>query len=305
MRKQTLTSNAIDFFKLNGDPFKLDLLPGKDQLFTDQKLDHVASTIKDAILNCKFLSIIGEVGSGKSLMKRRVHAELKNSIYTVKLIYPDFFDRKELTVSNIVSEILTELGQQVPRDRNQRYRLVKASLLDKLTKDVRVALILDEAQALNDSVISSLKGFWELYEGAFARLLGVILYGQPSFSERLHNIKFSDIEQRLQIVEMPNFDHSAQNYITQRVEAAGGKLNKMFDSEALKVLCQNATSPLDIGNLANKALNEAAHIKYKVTSDLPMFERLNLTGVVKPTSKANISFIKNQNGGKQQGNGKI
>jgi type II secretory pathway predicted ATPase ExeA len=301
LARKILTKQAQRAFKLKRDPFDVNRLPSEGELFTDQALDNIALQIKDAVLNRKFIGVIGEIGSGKTLMKKRVHAELNNSVHTVRLIYPDFFNTKDLTVSGIVSELLLQLGQSVPHELARRARLVKASLLDRLIKSEPVALVFDEAHNLNDSVISSLKKFWELDDGAFARLLGIILYGQPSFVQnRLRQVKFSEINQRLQIINMPNFRHSAQEYLGHRIQLAGGEINKLFDSRALQVLCENAGSPLELGNLANLALNQASAIDEPVTCNLPIFEKLNIRGVI---AKPDMTLVKSTTGG--NGNGKI
>jgi type II secretory pathway predicted ATPase ExeA len=289
MTQINLNSQAKVFFKFNRDPFELDILPSKEELFTNPQLDSVADAVKQAVVKRKFIGVVGDIGIGKTLMKRRVARELNNSRHTVKLIYPEFFNTRELTVAGIVSEILLELGQSVPRERIQRYRAVKIALLQQLLNDTPVALILDEAHALNDTVIASLKSFWELYDGAFARLLGIVLFGQNSFINKLQQVKFSEITQRLQVIEMPDFRASAQDYLIHRIQLAGGTANQIFDPTALAVLCQNAVSPLQLGNLANRALNEAAHVGSKVNLRLPLFKKLNLKGVAKQTK---ISLVR-------------
>ncbi|MCV4690154.1 hypothetical protein OFC38_28820, partial [Escherichia coli] len=120
---------------------------------------------------------------------------------------------------------------------------------------VPVAIMLDECHRLDDKVISSLKNFWELTNGHNSRLLGVVLFGQPSFVEsRLRDTIFKEIRQRVQIIQMPSINKFAADYIRHRIKFAGGNPDNIFDSAAIKRIAINSPTPLVAGNLTNQAL---------------------------------------------------
>ncbi|MEZ5421818.1 MAG: AAA family ATPase [Pyrinomonadaceae bacterium] len=271
-----LSPAASRFFGLKFDPFDVDRLPESDGLFRNEDLDTLAEQMKDAVRFHRFVAVIGDVGTGKTLLKLRMATELEEEGAQVRLLYPEFFDMGDLSVSNIASAILAELGQAAPRDKPKRVRVLRETLTQLQQEGVEVAIVIDEAHRLADKVISSLKNFWELTNGRHSRLLGVILFGQPSFVEtRLRDVKFKEIRQRVQIYSMPVLNGSTFDYVKHRIALAGGDIDKLFDRDCLDRIAANARTPLAVGNLVNESLMAAFDVEEKrVTLDLEFFRKL-------------------------------
>jgi len=281
-----LSPEAVRFFGLKSDPFDVDHLPAADEIFTNKEIDNVVARVKDAVLYQRFVAVVGSVGSGKTLLKLRVANELAGEGKT-RLLYPEFFDMEELSVPNIANAILAELGQTIPRDKSQRVARMKETLTQLQQEGIGVAVILDEGHRLRDKVLSSLKNFWEMTNGRNARLLGVILFGQPQLVEnRLRDTRFKEIRQRVQVIAMPEFTRkdegknanirAAQDYIGHRLKLAGGDIAKLFETEAVRRICINASTPLALGNLVNEALMEAFRLEEThVTASMEFFKKLN------------------------------
>jgi type II secretory pathway predicted ATPase ExeA len=272
-----LSPEAIKFFGLKRDPFDVDHLPYGEEVFSNSQLDAVASRVRDGVKYQRFIAVVGGVGTGKTLLKLRVADELAEEGKSL-LIYPEFFDMEEVTVSAIATQILTALEQKVPQDRTRRVNRIKDVLTGMQQEGISVAIIIDEAHRLHDRVISSFKNFWEMTNGKNSRLLGVLLFGQPSFVEsRLRDVKFKEIRQRVQVIQMPELNGESVNYLRHRVTThGGGNLDKLFDAESLRRICLNAATPLALGNLANAALMDAFENEEKhVTASLPFFKKLN------------------------------
>lgn len=195
-----LPASAVKFFALKQDPFDVDRIPTDDELFTNEELDDIAARVRDAVLYKRFLAVVGGVGSGKTSLKIRVARELAASKHKIHLLYPEFFDMSAINVGSIARAILDEFEVPCPRDSNSRVRRIK-QLLTSLNNDgARVTLIFDECHRLNDKVITSLKNFWEMTNGGYQRLLGVVLYGQPKFVEAtLRDYRFKEIAERVQV----------------------------------------------------------------------------------------------------------
>jgi len=282
-----LSPEAIRYFGLSIDPFDVDHLPQRGEIYTNQKLESVVARLKDAVLYQRFVAVIGGVGTGKTLLKLRVADELEGlsepgavaNGYTskTKLLYPEFFDMEEVTVHGIANKILAELGQVIPQNKEARVTRIREVLTQMQQEGVGVAIVLDECHRLRDKVISSLKNFWEMTNGRSSRLLGVILFGQPQFVDaRLRDIKFREIRQRVQIIEMPPLDDSSREYIAHRLRLAGGDIDTLFDPRAIDRIAINATTPLAIGNLCNEALMEAFRLEERqVSAAFEMFKNLS------------------------------
>lgn len=271
-----LSPEAIRFFGLKRDPFDVDQLPYGDEVFTNPELDAIAARVRDAVKFQRFIAVVGGVGTGKTLLKLRVATELADDGKTA-LIYPEFFDMEQVTVAGIATQILAALDQKVPQDKTRRVNRIKEVLTQMQQEGIAVAIIIDEAHRLHDKVISSFKNFWELTNGRNNRLLGVLLFGQPSFVDsRLRDIRFKEIRQRLQIIQMPELNGQSEAYLRHRIALAGGDLEKLFDPEAIKRVTLNGVTPLALGNLANAALMDAFEQEEpRVVTSLPFFKKLN------------------------------
>lgn len=259
-----LTAQAIKFFELKADPFDVDRVPSDEEMFTNKELDDIAARVVDAVLYKRFIAITGAVGTGKTSMKIRVARQLETLHQKTRLIYPEFFDMNGVQVGSIASSILEEFDITVPQSATTRVRRIK-NLLTSLEKDdVRVALVFDECHRLNDKVLSSLKNFWEMTNGGYSRLLGIVLFGQPRFAEStLRDIKFREIAERVQVVEMPSIEKSARAYLAHKLNAVDGDIDQLFDAKAVARICAVARTPLSLGNIANASLMEAFKLEEK------------------------------------------
>lgn len=281
-----LPASAVKFFNLKQDPFDVDRIPTDEELFTNEELDDIAARVRDAVLYKRFLAIVGGVGSGKTSLKIRVARELAASKHKIHLLYPEFFDMSAINVGSIARSILDEFEVGCPRDTNARVRRIK-QLLTSLNNDgTRIALVFDECHRLNEKVVTSLKNFWEMTNGGYQRLLGIVLYGQPKFVEAtLRDYRFKEIAERVQVVQMPPLDKAARDYLAHKIAAAEGKIDELFDERSVERICRLAKTPLALGNLANEALLEA----YKVREPRVVSSMLKLPDMPKTAGLRKVS----------------
>ncbi len=244
------------YFGLKRDPFASDPR-SRAEVFTTPQLDRIAAKVEDAINYQGFLVVTGEIGSGKSLLKRRVVETVNQSGGRLKLFWPEFFNMDRVHSGSIVSYLLGCFNQTVPGDLVARAAKLKRVLADASEAGERVALGFDECHHLHDRLLTALKNFWELGSGGYDRFLGVVLFGQPQFEGRLRDARFREICERIEVVQMPSFEKAACDYIEHRLRIAGGSAEKLFERDAVKLLSKHAKTPLALGNLANAALLKA------------------------------------------------
>lgn len=269
-QRAVLTKQAQQFFSLRFDPFSGDPR-NRNEIFTTPKLDRIAGQLEDAINYQGFIAVIGDVGAGKSLLKKRVVQTCLDSRGKLEILWPQFFNMEQVHSASITSFILRKFEQKVPSDRVQRAEKLRQYLASLSEEGVRVALGFDECHRLHPNMLTALKNFWELGSGGYDRYLGLILFGQPRFEMTLRNIDFREIAERLDIARMPDLSKKddAWNYVLLRIKTAGGSAEKLFDRAAIDKLTQVSATPLALGNLANAALMKAYEFSQRrVTKDV-------------------------------------
>lgn len=247
-----LSPQAIKFFGLKKDPFT-DPPGTREEVFISPEFRQVIDRVVDAVRFQGFVAVIGPIGSGKSTLRALIEDQVAGEP-NLRIVWPEFFDMKNVSPMQIAEAILTEFDAPVPGTAYKRGVAVK-SLLARLYKNgVKVALGVDEIHRANDRFISSLKNFLEMNSGGFQRYLGVVLFGQPIFLARLREPMFQEIYERIVPVEMPNFKNAAAEYLRHRLEKIGADIDDLFDQDAIDLIASQATTPLSAGNIANQAL---------------------------------------------------
>ncbi len=235
------------------DPFR-NTPQSKDEVFISADLRAVVDRLLDAIRYQGFVSVTGDIGSGKTTLRALLEDHVM-SHENLRLVWPEFFDMSVISPMHIADAILAEFGQMHRTSAVKRKSAVNNLLAAETRRGNRVAIAFDECHRLNDRAISSLKNFLEMSSGGFQKYLGVILFGQPQFDSRLAEPQFREIFERIVSIQMPDFKASAPEYLAHRLNMAGVRdIKKIFDPEAIALICDNASTPLALGNIANKAL---------------------------------------------------
>ena len=247
-----LTAAELKFFGLSADPFTRPPQT-RDEVFISPEYREIIDRVTDAVHYQGFVSVIGPIGAGKSTLRALISDHV-DSNPNLRLVWPEFFDMQNVSPAQIAEAILIEFNAPVPHSSVRRGNAVK-QLLANLYKDgKRVAIAFDEAHRLNDSALSSLKNFLEMNSGGFQRYLGVIMFGQPVFEARLRDARFQELVERIVPLHMPDFGPSAEGYLRHRLALVGADADRLFDREALDLICGKAQTPLQLGNIANEAM---------------------------------------------------
>src|SRR6185437_3501797 len=108
-------------------------------------------------------------------------------------------------------------------------------------KEERVAIILDEAQALSDETLEELRllsNHGQLHD----RCLQLVLVGQPELVERIKRPEFRQLDQRISArgVLNPLTPEQARKYVECRLGAQGSECAKVFEPGALEILLRHS-----------------------------------------------------------------
>jgi MSHA biogenesis protein MshM len=199
-----------------------------------------------------FLKITGEVGTGKTLLCRRLLNSLDGEFVTAYI--PNPF----LTPTALRMALAEELGIGFARNIGQHrlLKLITERLVELNAAGKRVVLLLDEAQALPDDSLEALRLLTNL-ETEKEKLLLVVLFGQPELDERLAEPRFRQLRQRILFAHRlrPLTAAECAAYVRHRLAIAGGVGRELFDARALGLLARASRGiPRLLNILGHKAL---------------------------------------------------
>ena len=240
----------LDFYQLQQKPFAL--TPNTQLYFNQHSHREALNTMLVALKHSEgFIKIVGEVGTGKTLLCRKLLSMLDDSFIAAYIPNP------YLTPEELKSFVAEELGIKFDR-RIPSYKLLsiiyrRLMQLAKLGK--QVVLVVDEAQAMPRETIESLRLLTNL-ETEQRKLLQVVLLGQPELDSLLNRPDLRQLKQRIVFADrlVPLSHKGTIKYISYRLRAAGCK-TQLFNRTALRLLAfASGGVPRLINILAHKAL---------------------------------------------------
>ena len=240
-----------DFFQLNALPFSLTPNPN---FFCQLKGHQEALNILQFCIKSGegFIKIVGEVGSGKTLLCRKVLNSLSEEYLSAYIPNPD------LTPIELRKAFARELRLD-PTESHDQHELLSAinqQLITLHSAGKKVVLIVDEAQALSDECLETVRLLTNL-ETENAKLLQVVLFGQPELDERLNKPHLRQLKQRISFsYTLPLMSREDLDvYLMHRLAVAGHTHSNLFTKKA-RTLLFNASQgiPRIVNILSHKAL---------------------------------------------------
>jgi general secretion pathway protein A len=179
-----------------------------------------------------FVLLTGEVGTGKTTLLYSLLAQLDPStasafIFNPKLEPMDFF-----------YVLLDEFGIEDQCKTKAEYLLVlNKFLIERLEKNEAALLIIDEAQNLSPEMLEEVRLLSNL-ETPTAKLLQIMLVGQPELTEMLRRPELRQLRQRIVLRHnLRPFDSGElDDYVDERLRLAGYTGKGIFNRSARKEL---------------------------------------------------------------------
>ena len=198
-----------------------------------------------------FLKVVGEIGTGKTLLCRSFLRELDDHWQAAYIPNPQMGPRE------LLLEIADELGaSDGAKDIPRLIKRINQRLIEIAGEDRKVLLCIDEAQTMPRLTLESLRLLSNL-ETEKRKLLHIVLFGQPELDEMLADHSLRQLRQRIAFAHrLQRLDaDEVSSYVAQRLGKAGYLGEPIFSPAALKALYHSsAGAPRVINILANKAL---------------------------------------------------
>jgi len=232
-----------------------------------------------------FIKVTGEVGTGKTLICRKLLNELDSKFVTAYIPNP-YLSPGELRRA-VASELNVELSDG--GDQQEFSQRIQKRLIE-IRKSKRAAvLIIDEAQALPDESVEALRLMTNL-ETESQKLLQVVLFGQPELNEKIAQVKLRQLRQRITFsynLEQMDADQIYQ-YVRHRLRVAGHEGKEVFSRKVCKALRKASRgTPRIVNVLCHKALMLAYGEGVGIVSEKHIKTAVKDTEAAFPISKLN------------------
>jgi len=216
-----------EFYQLREPPFNV--TPDPKFLYLNARYREAIASLNYGITQRKgFITLIGEAGTGKTTLLNKLLEELDTKTKSV------FIFNTNVTFEEILEYMFAEFALPVHNGK-KLYMLQRLNsfLLEELRGGGNVALLIDEAQDLEFSVMEDLRLLSNL-ETAKEKILQIVLSGQPELGQKLSNPILRQLRQRIGINcrLLPLSRDEISEYVQYRLQAAGCPDLKLFSREA-------------------------------------------------------------------------
>jgi MSHA biogenesis protein MshM len=238
-------------FGLKEHPFTL--TPNTNQYFPTEKHTEIIQSILFGIArNTGILKVVGDVGTGKTMLCRLLLRKLVGSNDAVA-----YLNAPQVDPESIVTLVCAEFGIETG-SRSQMLQGLNTFLLEQHALGRNAVLIVDEAQALGSAGLEAVRLLSNL-ETERNKLLQIVLFGQSELDELLQQPNLRQVIQRIgfSFNTGPLSMAEAVHYISHRVRTSriDGIDFPIFSDGAMQRLAEAASFvPRVINILADKSL---------------------------------------------------
>lgn len=203
-----------------------------------------------------FIMVTGEVGTGKTLLCRKLLSSLRNEEFVTAYIYNPYLEPMTLLYA-VADELRVQYKDKL--NQHQLLKVITKALIDFYAAGKRVALCLDEVQAMPVETLETLRLLTNL-ETEKRKLLQVVLFGQPELHQVLDQPSVRQLKQRIVFSHslLPLDRDGTEGYVMHRLTVAGYNGKRLFTGDALRDLYRASGGiPRLVNVICHKALMAA------------------------------------------------
>jgi MSHA biogenesis protein MshM len=231
-----------------------------------------------------FIKITGEVGTGKTLLCRKLLNSLGPGFRAAYLPNP------LLTPFELHKALAQELAIKTPAavTLHDLVKRITEALVELHRQGQKVVLCIDEAQAMPGESLEALRLLSNL-ETEKQKLLQIVVFAQPEFNLLMQKAELRQLRQRITFsYELPPLDRTGiEGYVQHRLQVAGYRGGRLFSPAALDAVCAGSRGiPRLVNILCHKALM-AVYGQGGTAVDLPQMQAAvrDTEDVVPPSRK--------------------
>lgn len=250
-------------FGLKQPPFKI--TPNTEFFFSGGNRGAILDALVYAINSGEgIIKVVGEVGSGKTMLCRMLQTLLPNKVESVYLANPS------VAPEDVLHAIAFELQLKLPKkaDRLQVMQVLQSYLLERHAEAKQVVIFVEEAQGMPIATLEEIRLLSNL-ETKNDKLLQIVLFGQPELDANLNQTHIRQLRERIthSFNLGPLSEKEVGEYLIFRLRAAGYFGPHLFTPAAICILSIAAEGLVRRVNiLADKALLAAfSENVYQVT----------------------------------------
>ena len=224
-----MAHTIFNFFGLRENPFKIN--PDPRFLYaTDQARDASAELAYGIRTRKGLILLTGEVGTGKTLLLRRLLDWLSEQNMPTALIF-----NSHIKPDHLLDFILNDFGVPCTSTlKSEKLLALNRWLLERYRAGQIPVLIVDEAQGLDPAALEEIRLLLN-FETPREKLLQIVLAGQPELEIKLKRHELRQLRQRITIRcrTSPLTLEQTHGYVLERLHVAGGNGNPIFEPDAI------------------------------------------------------------------------
>ncbi len=223
----------LEHFGLKEAPFRI--TPNTEYWYAGGQRGEILAALSYAISQGEgIIKVVGEVGSGKTMLCRMLAAKLPDTVDCVYLGNPT------LAPDDMLAAILADLGVVSPAEgRQARLAQLNQALLERHEWGRRVVVFVEEAQGISLDNLEFLRLLTNL-ETATDKLLQIVLFGQPELDVMLADPRIRQLKDRitLNLNLSPLNEKEVADYLRARLAVAGYRGPDLFPTPLVTRMAQ-------------------------------------------------------------------
>jgi len=250
----------LNYFGLKEQPFGVTPDP-RFLYLSEAHKEALASLYYGIEANRGFIGLIARPGMGKTTMLFHLLESFRSSARIAFLFQTHCNSREFMRL------LLADLGcEEDTQDLVRMHDQFNKRLSQIAQEGNRLIVVVDEAQNLDSEVLETLR-LLSNFETSQAKLMHIILAGQPALAQKLSSPRLTQLRQRVSIVQglapLPSWE--VKNYVEHRLRIAGYRGSPLFSDEAYGSMTGYTEGiPRNVNNFCFNALSLACALRKKV-----------------------------------------